>query len=37
MTSIDELRKLKKWKLDWLTVEGNPLCDKFNDQATYIR
>ncbi|KAH3852511.1 hypothetical protein DPMN_095021, partial [Dreissena polymorpha] len=34
--ALEDLRKLQSWKLDWLTLTGNPLCDKFNDQATYV-
>lgn len=37
ITHIEELRKLSGWKLETLCLDENPLCDKFNDQSTYIR
>lgn len=33
---IDQIGKLKAWKLESLTLDGNPVCDKFNDQTSYI-
>ncbi|WAR19551.1 NXF1-like protein [Mya arenaria] len=33
---LEELRKVQKWKIDWLTLDGNPLCDKFNDHTAYV-
>ena len=32
-----ELSKMKGLKLEELWLEGNPLCDTFPDQPTYIR
>lgn len=34
---LDEVRKLSSWKLSTLSLDGNPLCDRFSDQSTYIR
>ncbi|XP_053373641.1 nuclear RNA export factor 1-like [Mercenaria mercenaria] len=36
ITHVEEVRKLKSWKIESLTLDGNPLCDKFNDQTSYI-
>lgn len=33
---LDELDKVKDWKLMELMLDGNELCDKFEDQAAYI-
>ncbi|XP_033733776.1 nuclear RNA export factor 1-like [Pecten maximus] len=33
---MDELDKVKDWKLLELMLDGNELCDKFEDQAAYI-
>lgn len=32
-----ELNKMKGLELEELWLEGNPLCDTFPDQPTYIR
>lgn len=37
MRYLDELEKVKDWKLLELVLDGNELCDKFEDQAAYIR
>ncbi|XP_025789582.1 nuclear RNA export factor 3-like [Puma concolor] len=36
LTSVWELNKMKGLKLEELWLEGNPLCDTFPDQSTYI-
>uniref|UniRef100_A0A673UH51 Nuclear RNA export factor 2 n=1 Tax=Suricata suricatta TaxID=37032 RepID=A0A673UH51_SURSU len=36
LTSMWELNKMKGLKLEELWLEGNPLCDTFPDQSTYI-
>ncbi|KAJ8309187.1 hypothetical protein KUTeg_014061 [Tegillarca granosa] len=33
---IDEIDRLKGWKLEEIILDGNSLCDKFNDQSSYI-
>lgn len=37
LKSERELDKVKGLKLEELWLEGNPLCDTFRDQSTYIR
>uniref|UniRef100_A0ABI7YKE5 TAP-C domain-containing protein n=1 Tax=Felis catus TaxID=9685 RepID=A0ABI7YKE5_FELCA len=37
LTLVWELNKMKGLKLEELWLEGNPLCDTFPDQSTYIR
>lgn len=37
LKSERELDKVKGLKLEELRLEGNPLCDTFRDQSTYIR
>lgn len=37
MKSERELDKVKGLKLEELWLDGNPLCDTFRDQSTYIR
>lgn len=37
LTHVEELRKISNWKLNTLHLDGNPLCDKFSDQTSYIR
>ncbi|XP_006876603.1 PREDICTED: nuclear RNA export factor 2-like [Chrysochloris asiatica] len=36
LKSASELEKMKGLKLEELWLEGNPMCDTFSDQATYI-
>ncbi|XP_076442062.1 nuclear RNA export factor 1-like isoform X2 [Babylonia areolata] len=36
LNRIDELDKIKQWKLVELVLDGNPLCDKFSSKADYI-
>ncbi|OWF40033.1 nuclear RNA export factor 1-like [Mizuhopecten yessoensis] len=33
---LDELDKIKDWKVVELVLDGNELCDKFEDQAAYV-
>ena len=35
--AIEELEKIKTWNLLELILDGNDLCDRFKDQAAYIR
>lgn len=37
LKSAQELGKMKGLKREELWLEGNPLCDTFWDQSTYIR
>lgn len=37
LKSERELDKVKGLKLEELWLDGNPLCDTFRDQSTYIR
>lgn len=37
LKSERELDKIKGLKLEELWLDGNPLCDSFRDQSTYIR
>lgn len=37
LNSAWEVGKMKGLKLEELWLEGNPLCDTFRDQSTYIR
>lgn len=37
LKSDRELDKVKGLKLEELWLDGNPLCDAFRDQSTYIR
>ncbi|CAE1292225.1 NXF [Acanthosepion pharaonis] len=37
LKTIEELEKIKGWKLDDLILEGNDLCDRFKEQSDYIR
>ncbi|XP_007459976.1 PREDICTED: nuclear RNA export factor 2-like [Lipotes vexillifer] len=37
LTSVWELRKMQGLKLEELWLQGNPLCDTFPDQSTYVR
>ncbi|XP_029634622.1 nuclear RNA export factor 1 [Octopus sinensis] len=37
LKSIEELEKIKDWKLDELILEGNELCNRFKDHSVYVR
>ncbi|XP_049561185.1 nuclear RNA export factor 2-like [Orcinus orca] len=37
LTSVWELSKMQGLKLEELWLQGNPLCDTFPDQSTYVR
>lgn len=37
LTSVWELNKMQGLKLEELWLQGNPLCDTFPDQSTYVR
>ena len=37
LKSERELDKVKGLKLEELWLDGNPLCDTFHDQSSYIR
>lgn len=37
LKSERDLDKVKGLKLEELWLDGNPLCDAFRDQATYVR
>lgn len=37
LKSERELDKVKGLKLEELWLDGNPLCDTFRDQSSYIR
>lgn len=37
LNSLWELNKMKGLKLEELWLRGNPLCDSFPDQSTYVR
>lgn len=37
ITHVEELRKLSGWKLEILDLSENTVCDRFNDQAAYVR
>ncbi|XP_024608407.1 nuclear RNA export factor 2-like, partial [Neophocaena asiaeorientalis asiaeorientalis] len=37
LTSVWELSKMRGLKLEELWLQGNPLCDTFPDQSTYVR
>lgn len=34
---INDLNLLKKWKLEEIVLDGNELCDKFQENTVYIR
>jgi len=37
LNSMWELNKMKGLKLEELWLRGNPLCNRFPDQSTYLR
>lgn len=37
LKSVEELEKIKGWKLDELILEGNDLCNRFKEQSDYVR
>ena len=37
LKSVHDLEALKKLPVVTLVVDGNPLCDKFKDETSYVR